>query len=153
MISQSRLNPLRKDELGSYGLARVRDAAFDAVLKLWRRREAEGLTQKALADKIGRDPATVSKYFRGPGNWTFKTLGELVQGLNGDVEIVINALEDSERNRPNYDAYAELNEYQKIFDVVYTLSYSPTESTALTEHWTPVQVTSKDQENVVLLSF
>jgi transcriptional regulator with XRE-family HTH domain len=77
-----------------YGVERARSIAFDAVYKLWLRREAEGMTQADLARAIGRDEAWVSRTLSGPGNWTIKTIGTLVQGLNGELEITVHAMED-----------------------------------------------------------
>ncbi|MDA8051134.1 MAG: hypothetical protein M0002_14230 [Rhodospirillales bacterium] len=97
--------PLEGRDLAEYGVVRVRDQAFDAVLALWRKRSAAGLTQKALADAIGRDRAWVSKNLRAPGNWTLRTFGELVQGLNGEVEIKLAGSEDAVVQPANYYAY------------------------------------------------
>jgi len=101
------LKALEKTELAEYGLAQVRDVAFDAFLRMWRYRQSQGWTQKRLADNIGRDKATVSKYLRGPANWTMRTLGELVQGLEADVQITIEPLEEPSQDGANYDAYDE----------------------------------------------
>jgi hypothetical protein len=96
---------LRQRDLGDYGFARTRDAAFDAVLGLWRIRKAEGMKQKDLAANIGRDAGWVSASLKGPGNWTLRTLGELVAGLGGEVEIIVHPLEAPVYPPRNYDAY------------------------------------------------
>lgn len=96
---------LAKRDLAEYGVARLRDLVFDAVLALWRRRRSEGWTQKDIAELIGRDPGWVSKNLRAPGNWTLRTAGELVQALGGEAEITIAALEDADDELSNYDAY------------------------------------------------
>jgi transcriptional regulator with XRE-family HTH domain len=89
-----------------YGFARVKDLAFDAVSSLWRKRQAQGFTQKELADRIGRDPAWISRQLRGPGNWTFRTFGALVEALDGEAEIVVEAMDALQTNKSNFDAYA-----------------------------------------------
>ena len=89
-----------------YGFARLRDQMFDAVTALWRRRRAEGLTLAALAARIGRDPAWVSRSLAAPGNWTLRTAGELIQALQGEAEIHIAALEDKLETGAVDDAYA-----------------------------------------------
>ncbi len=109
MSSQLQLKPLEKSELADYGLAQVRDAAFEAILNLWRFRQAQGWTQKRLTENIGRDKATVSKYFRGPANWTMRTLGELVQALEADIRIIVDPLEESNDDGKNFDAYDEFD--------------------------------------------
>jgi hypothetical protein len=107
MPSQSELTHLTPEERREYGFLRVRDAAFDAVSKLWKRRQDEGISQAQLANEIGGDPGWVSKNLRGPGNWTMKTFGAFVEALNGDVDITIRGMEDPLPARPNFHAYVE----------------------------------------------
>ncbi len=88
-----------------YGVALLRDRAFEAVYRLWRKRQAAGVTQKQIADAIGRDPAWVSRTLRGSGNWTLRTVAELVQALDGEAEIEVAGLEEPVTLRRNYNAY------------------------------------------------
>ena len=78
---------------------------FGAVVALWRRRRLEGWTQKRVADAIGRDPAWVSKNLRAPGNWTMQTAGELIQALEGEADVRVDALEEPLDSPSNFDAY------------------------------------------------
>lgn len=105
MTSRSEPNPLAARDLADFGFARVRDLAFDAVQRLWRRRQAEGMSQKHVADVLQRDPAWVSRRLRAPGNWTLRTFGEFVQALDGEAEITVYALEDPPADPQNFDAY------------------------------------------------
>lgn len=100
------LYELKGKDLENYGFARVRDVAYDAVQELWRRRKEEGWTQIKLAANIGRDTGWLSKKLQGPGNWTFRTFGTLVQGLKGDVQMSVRAIEDPLPGGINYHAYA-----------------------------------------------
>jgi transcriptional regulator with XRE-family HTH domain len=95
-------------ELEAFGFARTRDLAFNAVRGLWRRRRSQGMTQKDLATRIGRDPAWVSRRLQGPGNWTLRTIGTFVAALNGEIEIKIHDLEEPpERITNDSGAYEE----------------------------------------------
>lgn len=105
-----------------FGFARTRDLAFDAVQRLWRRRRDEGMKQIDIAKAIDRQPAWVNRSLRGPGNWTLRTLGELVQGLNGELEITVHGLEDAPTVRGNYHAYAD---YEPSAVVVRVVQASP----------------------------
>lgn len=96
--------PLSPQELAEYGAERIRNDAFDQVLRLWDRRKSEGWTQRRLADAIGRDPGWVSRNLSAPGNWTLRTIGAFVQGLNGEAFLHIYPLEES-KTRQNFDAY------------------------------------------------
>jgi hypothetical protein len=80
--------------------------AFDAVQELWRRRQTEGLTQRDIADRLGRNPGWVSRQLKGPGNWTFRTFGAFVEALDGEAEISVHPLEQPLRIPSNFDAYA-----------------------------------------------
>lgn len=76
----------------------VRYEAFHAVNDLWQKRKAEGMTQKDIAERLGRDPAWVSRALGGPANWTLRTLGELTYALNGEVRLQAIAVEDIPRS-------------------------------------------------------
>lgn len=105
MKSDFAVSAMNPRDRANYGFARVRDAAFDAVLSLWRRRQSEGWKQADLADILNRDRSWVSRNLRGPGNWTLRTFGELVEALNGEAEITVHALEEPLHPAPNFDAY------------------------------------------------
>jgi transcriptional regulator with XRE-family HTH domain len=105
MSSQSKQIAMAPDQKADYGFARVRDAAYDAVMELWRRRKAEGMTQAELAHAIGGDAGWLSRNLRGPGNWTLRTVGRLAEALNGEVEVKVHGLEDPLPVPPNYHAY------------------------------------------------
>jgi transcriptional regulator with XRE-family HTH domain len=100
----SDLTHLTPQERQEYGFARVRDIAFDAVQELWQRRRAEGVTQSDLATALDRDTGWVSRNLRGPGNWTFRTFGALLEALGGEPQIKVRAIEDP-LPRTNYHAY------------------------------------------------
>ena len=105
MTSQSK-GKGRRPDLADYGFARVRDKAFDAVHMLWLKRKSQGVLLKDVAAKIGRDTGWVSKQLKGPGNWTLRTFGELVEALDGEAEIEVFGLEEPLTLKSNYDAYA-----------------------------------------------
>lgn len=102
----STLAPLTGRDRADYGVARLRDQAFDAVQQLWEKRRAAGVTQKALAETIGRDQGWVSRNLRAPGNWTLRTIAELAQALRGEIEMRVVDLDEPIAIRSNYDAYA-----------------------------------------------
>ena len=89
-----------------YGYARARDRAFAAVRDLWRVRKKAGLTQRELGERLGKQEGWVSRKLSGPSNWTLRTLGELSDALEGEVEINIVDLKAVDVKRSNFDAYA-----------------------------------------------
>ena len=106
MISRSDETELKPRQRADYGFARVRDIAFDAIRLLWDRRRVAGMKQTDLANAIGRDPAWVSRSLRAPGNWTLRTIGELAEAMDGEVEIIIHANEDAVTHNANFDVAA-----------------------------------------------
>lgn len=88
-----------------FGFARTRDKAFAAVRKLWKLRQAQGMSQLDLAVRLGRDPAWVSRKLSGPTNWTLRTLGDLADALDGEVQIQLIDL-NAAPSRRNYNAYS-----------------------------------------------
>jgi hypothetical protein len=110
MTSRSGINPMTPKDRAQFGGAVAKDAAFDAVYALWRKRFAEKWTRKKAADAIGVDEGWFSKQFNGPRNWTMETFGSLVQALDGDIEIIVHPIETRSKGRGNsYDAYAEMD--------------------------------------------
>lgn len=93
-------------EADEYAVIRIRNAAFHAVHKLWRRRHAEGLSQQKLAEILERDKGWVSRALSGPANWEFKTFARFIRALNGEAEIHVHSLEDNLEGE-NYDAYRD----------------------------------------------
>jgi len=102
-LSHSPLTP-------NYGFARTRDLAFAAVRSFWKIRQAEGMTQADLAERLGRDKGWVSRKLSGPTNWTLRTFGELIDAMDGEVEITIADILKPPSG--NYDAYADYGKRQ-----------------------------------------
>ncbi|MCJ2135626.1 hypothetical protein MKK69_16465 [Methylobacterium sp. J-026] len=61
------------------------------------RKNVEGLTRKDVADRMGRDEATVSRTFSAPANWTIKTISDLCYSLNLDMQFVLIDRLDKDR--------------------------------------------------------
>lgn len=108
MTSRSELPAMTPAEVRDYVFARTRDLAFDAVYTLWQRRKEEELgTQKALAERLQKPESWVSRSLQGPGNWTLRTLAELTEALDGELEIIVRPVEESPHRQTNYHAYAD----------------------------------------------
>jgi len=76
-------------------IATIREAAFGAVRRLWRKRQNEGWTQGRLATEMGKkNTSQVSRWLKGPGNWEFKTFAQFVRALDGEAEVQVFGLEE-----------------------------------------------------------
>lgn len=117
---------------------RLRNAAFEAVHRLWQQRRAEGLTQQKLAEVLERDKGWVSRALRGPANWEFKTFARLVRALEGEAEITVLPLEMPATGE-NYHAYRDT-------DLEETLAWDKSVAGA-----GPIQ--SKSQRNIYFSSY
>jgi transcriptional regulator with XRE-family HTH domain len=116
MTSLSSISALAPEQRAAYGVDRAKTIAFEAIHNLWRRRKAEGRSQAELAKVLNKDEGWISRSLKGPGNWTIKTLGELVEALDGDLEIVVHAMEDPVSDLSNYTAYSGYEPSERLID-------------------------------------
>ena len=99
-----------------YGIAKVRTHAFSEIIKRWRKRKIEGMTQAEFAEALGRDTGWLSKNLKGPSNMTLKTFARMVEALDGEAEILVHDLRAPSPHRDNYDAYADADDGQQSSD-------------------------------------
>lgn len=69
-------------------LMEIEEDKLDVALKLAELRKSAGLTQKQLAQKIGKPQSTISRVETGEMNPSIELVIELAQGL--DKKLVIN---------------------------------------------------------------
>jgi transcriptional regulator with XRE-family HTH domain len=94
-------------EKRAYFQERLRGRLFDLVMNRFiEAKETHGLTQKALARRIGNRPDRVNRLLSSPGNWTLDTLSDLLLGIaSAELEIAISPLADQPKrnsNRPEW---------------------------------------------------
>ena len=77
-------NPLYKDENEKW-LSRSQAVAFAILTVL----DNQGISQKALADKMGISAQQVNKWVKGGENFTFETIAKLEEALNIELIHVI----------------------------------------------------------------
>ncbi len=101
---------MTSEERAQHGAALAKSAAFDAVYGLYNQRKAQGWTSAIIAGNVDVDEGWLSKQFIGPRNLTINSLGILVEGLGGVLEIKAYPIEELPSSRENYDPYAEYEE-------------------------------------------
>jgi DNA-binding XRE family transcriptional regulator len=67
-----------------YGRERERLQIAVALMKL---RESEGLTQRQLAEKVGKPQSTIARIENGTMNVTFGILNEIAVGLGKKLDV------------------------------------------------------------------
>jgi hypothetical protein len=94
-------------EKRAYFQERLRGRLFDLIMSRFiEARETSGLTQRALARRIGNRPDRVNRLLASPGNWTLDTLSDLLLGIaSAELDIAISPLADQPKrnsHRPDW---------------------------------------------------
>jgi hypothetical protein len=91
----------------AYFQARLRNRLFNFILGKFGEQQKNGLTQAALARRIGKKPDVVNRWLGSPGNLTLDTLSDLLLGISAEE---FNAASSKLLNRPprNYSHWEKL---------------------------------------------
>lgn len=78
----------------AYFRSRLQDRIYDLVVGEFLRKESAGImTRSELAERIGKDPAQITRYLASPGNWTLDTTSDLLLGVcAAELAIAIEPL-------------------------------------------------------------
>ena len=68
----------------AYFQARLRNRLFNFILTKFGEQQKNGLTQAALARRIGKKPDVVNRRLGSPGNLTLDTLSDLLLGISAE---------------------------------------------------------------------
>lgn len=76
---------------------RQKNKVFQSVLAYFAEQaEAEGLTKKALAIRLQKDPSQITRWFSGAGNWTLDTISDLLLAMDAEMEHSIVPLDKAD---------------------------------------------------------
>ncbi len=71
---------------------RFRNDLYDFVLrKFLEEMESRGLNQAQLATRINYNPSQLNRLLGAPGNWTLKTVSDLLIGISGEALVLQSA--------------------------------------------------------------
>lgn len=62
-----------------------------------------------------RDPAQITRWLKGPGNWTLDTVSDIMRALRADLRVSFIFYED---NRPNFEHELALSDVEPDDDIV-----------------------------------
>lgn len=92
---------------------RTRNNLYALVLRKFLEQErSRGLTKADLAKRIGYNQAQLNRLLGAPGNWTIKTISDLLVGISGE-ELVNESRHIGGDHARNYDAKTARVEQEK----------------------------------------
>jgi hypothetical protein len=85
----------------AYYRERQRNRVFEVVwLEFVNQSETNGLTKKAIAERLGKNPSQITRWFSGPANWELDTTSDLMLAMGCEMTIGCSSLLN--RPTPNY---------------------------------------------------
>lgn len=102
----------------AYFQQRLRNRIFNFLLNKFVQEQANGLTQKILANRIGKSPEVVNRWLGAPSNMTVDSISDLLLGIAGE-EL---ELEASSPLRQIASNYSHINDLSKIDEKAKTIS-------------------------------
>lgn len=72
-----------------YYRQRFKNRVFEAVIRRFAKAAKAGMTKRDLAAKLGREPAQVTRWLAGPGNWTLDTVSDLLLALGAELDVSV----------------------------------------------------------------
>lgn len=100
LMGNTSVNPLTQNDI-AYFQQRQRNRVFQEVLRHFANCAAnEHITKKHLAEKLGKDPSQITRWFAGPTNWTLDTISDLLLAMDAEMDFTIVPF--TERQVSNY---------------------------------------------------
>lgn len=112
--------PFTKEEIADHGLVysrqRLKNQLFEVVLQAFVERfRRNNLNKSDLAFAMKRDPAQITRWLKGPGNWTLDTVSDILRALRADLRVSFTFYED---NRPNFEHELALSDLDSDYGMV-----------------------------------
>jgi Helix-turn-helix len=94
MANISNRQPFNEREI-FYFRQRYKNRVFQSVVAFFAAQaEERGLTKRELAIRLGKDPAQISRWLSGPGNWTLDTVSDLLLVMKAEMSDEIVRLDE-----------------------------------------------------------
>lgn len=83
--------PARRDYV--YFRQRQKNKVFQSVAAFFAKQaEERGLTKKELARLLDKDPAQITRWLSGPGNWELDTISDLLLAMGAEMDFDVTSL-------------------------------------------------------------
>jgi hypothetical protein len=106
-ISAGHNGPPIPEAKRAYFQARLRNRLFNFILEKFGEQQKNGLTQAALARRIGKKPDVVNRWLGSPRNLTLDTISDLLLGISAEEFSVISS-KILDRRPKNYSHWEKL---------------------------------------------
>lgn len=98
-------NRIPEEELGELWYA-FNHNILEQLQNRARELEAAGQTQKLIAERLGRDPASVNRWLRGRSNMTVRTMHDLARAMSCRLQVALQPLESLQKANSNTNPWS-----------------------------------------------
>jgi hypothetical protein len=85
----------------AYFQQRQRNRVFQEVLRHFAKCvDEKQISKKAIAEKLGKDPSQITRWFAAPTNWTLDTISDLLLAMDAEMDFTVVPF--AERRASNY---------------------------------------------------
>jgi len=93
-MSDRATGTIASDEI-YYFRERTRNRCYSAVVAAFAKLvDQEGLTKREIAARLGKEPAQITRWLSGPGNWTLDTISDLLLAMGAELNQSVSWLKD-----------------------------------------------------------
>ncbi len=78
---------------------RNRNLVYEAVVRAL---EQSGLAKKDIASNIAKDPAQITRWLKGPSNWTLDTVSNLLLAVDAEITPHVTFFKDKMAQKSNH---------------------------------------------------
>lgn len=106
MTDTSRNEPVSKRDIHYYR-RRQRNRVFAALTAFFTEEsERDGITKRRIAERLGKDPAQITRWLSEPSNLTLDTISDLLMALHAEMDYRVTCFEEQPKSNIMHDMVA-----------------------------------------------